>query len=445
MNSIRRHLLISLLVGLTLVLSAGGVALFLRTRAILTSEFDRAERAEAALLVAQTEDDGEKVQLDLVGISVPEYEREEYYQLWLPDGQTVARSPSLGFDDLPRREGDVELPDRRPGRAIMMQFVPMPAEEDQPPNPHPQSVTLVIARDRVGLNRTLAGIGAGMLLVGALVLLATALIVTTAVRRGLAPLDAVGQQAVTIHASSLQTRFATDAMPAELRPITKRLNDLLARLDEAFQRERRVTADIAHELRTPIAELRALAEVGVKWPEEAAFADALQIAQRMETLVTGLLALARHDAGHQPVAYEPGELRAVVDEVWSPLAERARNRQLEVAIDVTGQWQTDPTLLRMIVGNLLANAVEYANERGQIRVAGDESRLDISNTTDQITREDLPHLFERFWRKDAARTHDGHSGLGLTLARAATAAIGLELSAEMPDAATLRLSLRGGS
>jgi signal transduction histidine kinase len=443
MKSIRRHLLTSLLVGLALVLSAAGVALFLRTRAVLTSEFDKAERAEAALLVAQTEDDGEKVQLDLAGISVPEYDHDEYYQLWVPDGQTIARSPSLGFDDLPRREGDLVLPDGRPGRAIMVQFVPMPAEEDQPPNPHPPTVTLVVARDLVGLDRTMAGIGAGLLLVGAVVLAATALIVTMAVRRGLAPLDAVGKQAAAIDASTLQTRFATDAMPAELCPISERLNDLLARLDEAFQRERRVTADIAHELRTPIAELRALAEVGVKWPEEAAFQDALQIARRMETLVTGLLALARHDAGHQPVAREPVALRTLVAEVWSPLAERARSRQLDVAIDVTGQWQTDPTLLRMIVGNLLSNAVEYASECGQIRVAANESQLDISNTTDQLTREDLPHLFERFWRKDAARTHDGHSGLGLTLARAATAALGLELSAEMPDAATLRVSLRG--
>jgi signal transduction histidine kinase len=320
----------------------------------------------------------------------------------------------------------------------------MPAEEDQAPNPHPPTVTLVLARDRAGLDRTLAGIGTGLALVGALVLLATALIVTTAVRRGLAPLDAVGQRAAAIDASTLQTRFATDAVPAELRPITERLNDLLARLDEAFQRERRVTADIAHELRTPIAELRTLAEVGVKWPEEAAFQDTLQIARRMETLVTGLLALARHDAGHQPVAREPVALRTLVDEVWSPLAERARSRQLDVAIDVKGEWQTDPTLLRMIVGNLIANAVEYAPDRGQIRVAGNESQLDISNTTNQLTREDLPHLFDRFWRKDAARTHDGHSGLGLTLARSATTALGLELSAEMPDAATLRMSLRGG-
>jgi signal transduction histidine kinase len=443
MNSIRRQLLMSLLVGLTLVLSAAGVALYLRARVVLTREFDRTERAEVALLSAQTEDDGEKVRLDLAGLSLPDYDHDGYYQLWTPDGQTVARSPSLGFEDLPLREGDLMLPDGRPGRAIITRFVPTPAEEDQPARLHPPTVTLVVALDRVGLDRTLAGICTGLVLVGAVVLLATTLVVTASVRRGLAPLAAVGQQAAMIDASSLQTRFATDRMPAELCPIAERLNDLLARLDEAFQRERRVTADIAHELRTPIAELRALAEVGVKWPEEASYADALQVAQRMERLVTGLLALARHESGKQPVASEPVALRPLVDEVWLPLAERARSRQLDVTIDVTGQWQTDPTLLRMIIGNILTNAVEYASERGEIHVTGNESRLDISNSTDQLMREDLPHLFERFWRKDEARTDAAHSGLGLTLARAAASALGLELSAEMPNAAMLRVSIRG--
>lgn len=435
----------SLLVGLTLVLSAAGVALFWQIRVVLTREFDRTERAEAALLVAQTEEDSERVELDLTGILLPEYDHDEYYQLRLADGQTIARSPSLGFGDLPLREGDLVLPDGRPGRAIVVEFVPMPAEEDQPKNPHPPTVTLVVARDRVGLDRTLDGILTGLVLVGALVLVATTLVVTWAIRRGLSPLAKIGQQAATIDAASLQTRFTTAAMPVELRPIAERLNDLLARLDDAFQRERRVTADIAHELRTPIAELRTLAEVGVKWPEEAQFQDALQIAQRMETLVTGLLALARHESGKQPVVRESVALAKLVDEIWQPLAAQARSRQLDVAVEVTGQWQTDPTLLRMIVANLLANAVEYATERGQIRVTGNATHLEIANSTDKLTRADLPHLFERFWRKDASRTDAGHSGLGLTLAQSAAAALGLELAAEMPDATTLRLTLRGGA
>jgi len=448
MTSIRRHLLKSLLVSLALLFGGAGAAVFFRTRAVLTREFDAALRAKAAVLTADTEyDEDGKIELDVKGLVMPEFERDEYYQLWVPDGQTVARSPSLGFDDLPQREGDVVLPNGRPGRAIAVRFVPLPAEDDQPVLPDVPEVTLIVTRDRLPLDRTLAGIGAGLLFVGAVALAATALVVTGAVRRGLAPLDAVGQQAARINAASLQTRFATDGMPAELRPIAERLNDLLARLDEAFQRERRVTADIAHELRTPIAELRALAEVGVKWPDEASYHDALQIAQRMELLVTGLLALARHEAGHEPAIRESVSLRALVDEVWQPLADRARGRQLDVAFEVAADanWQTDPTLLRLIVGNLLSNAVEYASEGGRVRVTASDSRLVVWNSTSQLTCEDLPHLFERFWRKDASRTDAGHSGLGLVLAKSAAAALGLELTAEMPDDATLRVTLRGGS
>ena len=264
-------------------------------------------------------------------------------------------------------------------------------------------------------------------MVGAVVLLATALVVTFAVRRGLAPLDDVGRQ---IESASLQTKVSTGA--AELRPVVDRLNQLLARLDEAFQRERRVSADIAHELRTPIAELRAMAEV----PEAASWPDALQIAKRMETLVAGLLALARHEAGHQELKREPVALAKLVDEIWQPLASR---RSLDVKIDVTGTWKTDPTLLRLIIANLLENAVEYST--GTIRVAGNDTRLEISNTVNGLTPEDLPKMFERFWRKEAARTN-GHCGLGLVLARSAATALGLKLEADMPAKQTLRVTLQ---
>jgi two-component system sensor histidine kinase QseC len=445
MNSIRRHLLQSLCIGLLLVLGGAGAAVFHRTRTVLTREFDNGLRARAAVLAADTEyDEDGKVGLDVAGLIMPEFDRDQYYQARLADGQTIARSPSLGFDDLPQRDGDVTLPNGRLARAVTLRFVPLPAEETQPVNPNTPAVTLVVARDRGALDHTLAGIGTGLLLVGALVLAAAALLVTLAVRRGLAPLDAVGQQAASIDAASLQTRFSTDSLPAELRPITERLNDLLARLDEAFQRERRVTADIAHELRTPIAELRALTECGMKWPEEASFRDAHQIALRMETLVTGLLALARHEAGHQSIAREAVALDKLVNEVWQPLAQRASERQLAVTIAVAGTWQTDPALLRLIVANLLANAVEYTPARGQLRIVGTDASLEIANTVTGLTPEELPHLFERFWRKDAARADAGHSGLGLAVAQSAAAALGLQLTADMPDATTLRAILRGG-
>lgn len=423
--SIRKTLLVSLLAGLAVILGAAGLAVFHRTRAVLMTEFDRALRAQATMVMADIEyDEDGKVGIDLAG-GLP---TDLFFQLRLPDGQTVGRSPNLEFEDLPARAGDLRLPNGQAGRALIIQFQPLPAEDTQPVNPAVPEVVLVVAGDRAALDRTLAGIGGGLAVVGALVLAATAVVVTLAVRRGLTPLDELGQQ---LAVSTWQTRFTTRT--AELEPVVARLNELLARLDEAFQRERRISADIAHELRTPIAELRTLAEVGVKWPGEAAFTDALLIAKRMETLVTGLLALARQESGQQPVTREPVALQPLVEEIWRPLA-----RPVDVQFAVTGTWRTDPTLLRLIVANLLTNAAEYTT--GTIRVTGTDRQLEVTNSVTGLTPEDLPRLFERFWRKDAARTN-GHSGLGLVLAQSAATALGLQLTADMPDATTLRMRL----
>jgi signal transduction histidine kinase len=85
---------------------------------------------------------------------------------------------------------------------------------------------------------------------------------------GLSPLNQLANQAASITADSLATRFPTEIWPGELTPISSRLNDLLERLEQSFERERRFSADLAHELRTPIAELRSLAELALKWPED---------------------------------------------------------------------------------------------------------------------------------------------------------------------------------
>ena len=242
-------------------------------------------------------------------------------------------------------------------------------------------------------------------------------------------------------------------MPAELLPIGQRLNDLLARLDASFARERRFSADVAHELRTPIAELRALAEVALKWPDDLAAArsalqDALAVALQMESIATGLLALARCEGGLLPVRPEAVPLDSLVDEIWQPLADQARVKKLSVRRGVPdgASWHTDPIALRVIVSNLLTNAVEYTPSAGEVRLRFEGStgseRLLISNTTDHLRSEDLPYLFDRFWRKDASRTSSVHCGLGLALAKAYAESLGLSLRAGMagPSELTLELS-----
>ena len=164
-------------------------------------------------------------------------------------------------------------------------------------------------------------------------------------------------------------------MPVELRPICVRLNELLARLDQAFERERRFSGDVAHELRTPIAELRSLSEVALKWPAgdpatTAAFQDALAVARQMECIVTSLLAITRCEAGKQTVVYDWVEVEPLIRELWQFQAENAVRKNLTTVVEIApgSRLQTDPAMLGSILNNLLSNAVEYTAPDGSIRI-----------------------------------------------------------------------------
>lgn len=472
MKSIQRRLMAGVFCGALALLLGGGTALWWRTRAVLQTEFDTASRAKALALVSLTKQQDGHVELDFAPGSVPEFarrKRPEYFQIWLADGTTLERSASLAGNDLPQRAGtiaqpavwDLSLPDGRPGRALAIQFTPQLDEEDGPGETDEStagvpasSVTLVLARDRASLDRVLAGFEGTLAVVGLLFVAGTAVMVALVVRRGLRPLAGLAAQAAGIDAGSLQRRFPTATMPAELRPICERLNDLLGRLEAAFQRERRVTADIAHELRTPIAELRALTEVALQWPEDAnattrTVQDALEIAQHMEQIVTALLALARCEAGQQTVARQPVALAELLDVTWQPLAVVADRKRLTVERHLPADLhlRTDPTLLRSLLRNLLSNAVEYTPAGGCIEIHGSASdagfQLALTNSNDNLSAEDVAHLFEPFWRKDAARADSSHCGLGLTVAAALAHALGLELRATLPRPGEVCLTLSG--
>jgi signal transduction histidine kinase len=470
MKSIRRHFLLSLMLGAAVLLVFTSVALYVYSRAFLIRKFDTALRSKALALVTLTEQSGAEVKLNFADEFMPEFEqpeRPEYFQVWLSDGQVLERSRSLRGGDLPLQTGsvaqpiywDLRLPDGREGRAVGIQFAAQ--RVDRKPGVLYSSsagsgatVALVLARERTSLNRALTAFRVALQAFAVLLLAALGVLVALVVHRGLAPLQLVGERAAAIDASSLQERFPVNGMPRELRPICERLNDLLARLQEAFQRERRISADIAHELGTPLAELRTLSEVAIKWPEDAtgaaaAFRDVLAIVAKMETMVTGLVALARSEDGKLPIHQESVAMAELVEEIWVPLGVPAQRKQVKFAMDVPRdlRLQSDPILLRHILANLLRNAVEYSPAGGWVRIRATthdaQFDLNVENTTDNLAADDLPRLFERFWRKDSARTSSGHGGLGLTLAQTVAHALGLSLSAHMPTPGVLRMVLCG--
>jgi two-component system sensor histidine kinase QseC len=463
MISIRRQLTRELLLSFLLLLGGGLAAVFFAARDEIKEQFDDALRSKALAISTLTEQNGEGgIELDFTNQFFHSFSGDEprdFFQLLKPGDITLARSESLHGADLPRRPGTLErpkywnftLPNGRPGRAISLTFIVKPQEgESGVPNADAE-LQLIVASDRADLDEAfteLLSIAAGC---GVLLLVATLWVMPRVLKRGLQPLERLAEQAARIDANSLTTRFPLDDLPAELLPICGRLNDLLARLEQSFERERRFSADLAHELRTPLAELRSLAECSLKWPETREPAndrETLAIATQMEAIVTNLLALARGEQGRLSASLQPVPVTALVEETWRRFAARAESRQLRVHFTFApASALADAALLRSILANLFDNAVDYAPLAGEIaldvRPEGDFTVIRIMNTTDHLDLADVSKMFDRFWRKEAARTGGKHFGLGLSLARTLAEAMGWTLSAELDEPHQITFTLRG--
>ena len=462
MRTIRRQLTWKLLLAFALPLLGGGLGVYFSTRAAMLEQFDTTLRDKALAITTVTSQTGgpaEAVDLDPLLRDPDDRIPTSFFQTWRPDGTTLKRSDSLKTSDLPRRFGafdhpdfwNVTLPSGSAGRAIGFKFTPQTSKAERPA-PAPGEIILVVASDRHELDEALGALALALLGCGAALLAVTIVVVPRLLGHELAPLDALAEQATRIHADSLAIRFPTDSLPGELTPISDRLNDLLARLEQSFQRERRFSADLAHELRTPITELRTLAEVALKWPESREATtdrEVLAIALQMEGMVTRLLDLLRSEHGQLPVTTEPVALAPLVESVWHPFAEKADVKQLKVTRTVAdgAVIEADPVLLRSILTNLVDNAVEYTPRGGAVnieaKVCTNRYTLRVINTCDALTAEDVSHFSERFWRKDRARSDPNHSGLGLSLVRAFCERLALHLEAKLVDSSTLSITVTG--
>ncbi len=277
-----------------------------------------------------------------------------------------------------------------------------------------------MARSREGLDQALLLLLLGVVVAGLVLPACAGLLVCRIVRHGLWPLYQVARQASSMDARRLDLRFPTEGMPGELLPICRRLNQLFERLDQAFRRERRFTADAAHELRTPIAELRSLAEV----------------------------ALARCESGHQVIERREVDLPGLVRDVWKRFEAESKGKEIAAAVRIPSQLtvKTDPALLGAILTNVFSNAVAHTPRAGKMELEaaddGDSVRITVSNTSDQLTPDDLEHLFEPFWRKDQARSDARHAGMGLSLVEAYARLLDIELGVDLPSNDRFRLVLK---
>lgn len=456
MISIRQRLTRELLAATLLLLGGGLVAVYFAAREAAVEQFDDALRAKAYAISTLTQRTKEGVRLSFSDRFFRGFDNdkaEDFFVLWDRRDKVLARSEAMPKGtELPRRIGSFDRPQRwnltlpngRPGRAIGFRFKPRGDGGDRD-----AEAQLVVATVREDLDDTLGELLALTAGSGALLLLATLLIIPRVLRRGLRPLDALGDHVTRIDATSLGTRLAQRDLPAELHPIAHRLNALLARLEASFERERRFSADLAHELRTPLAELRSAAECALKWPETrepAIDRETVAVVAHMERIVTHILALSRSEQGQLAVRLEPVELHALVSEVWRGFAARALARGLDASLSLSPtNVIADAALLRAILVNLCENAVDYAPPGGELRISIESvagvAIIHIANTTADFDPADVAKLFDRFWRKESARTGGQHTGLGLSVAQAFAHTMNWTLTAALNERRQLVFTL----
>lgn len=465
MRSLKGRLLVGMVTGMVCLLIVFGLVIYTVVSHTLVSRFDASLAMAAKAVAGQVEQGKAGVEAESQDLLIPAFVRKRhpyFFEMWLEDKSVLARSQSLGSADLPSFAGAydvpvfraVTLPDGLPGRAVSLTFSPKPSD-DAPPPARSSRVLLVLACDSESLNAHLRTLKWLLLSGSAGTTLVSLLVAAAVVSRGLQPLNTLAKEISDINTDHLQRRVAAEGMPTEVLPVAYKLNRLLTRLEEAFERERCFTADVAHEMRTPLAGLRSTIEVSLLRSRPASeYRDALcecqSIGARMQSIVDSLLMLARLDAGQIHPNHDPIHVSDLVNDCWQDFSSvaSARGITFENALPPDLTCAGDRQLLLLILCNLLSNAAEYTNNAGHIRIAAeaaDPVRICLTNTGCRLPAGPVPQVFNRFWRGDVSRTSlGGHCGLGLALIQRAVDVLGWQIDAAVESDEVFKIGLTLG-
>lgn len=259
-------------------------------------------------------------------------------------------------------------------------------------------------------------------------------------QRALAPVREMARAAESIHPADLSIRLPVPEALDDLRVLTRMWNEMLARLQAGVERMQRFTSDASHDLRTPVATIRASAEIALRKTRtveayEETLRGILRQAERATKLIEDLLTLTRADqaeAGFRKTAVDAGRLAAATVLAMQPLAGEKRLLLTAEVPEEPVFVRADEAALTRVLEILLDNAIRYT-EAGAIAIAvtgeGAAVQLRVTDTGCGVEEADLPHIFERFYRGDTSRVGGG-SGLGLAIAKELVELHGGEIGAE---------------
>ena len=288
-----------------------------------------------------------------------------------------------------------------------------------------QQFTIQVAQDRSSDEQVERKFGILVLVVLSGSILASVLIAIPVTRRGLRPLEEMKRSLERIGPTHLNERVASANWPRELQPLAIAFDEMLKRLDDSFTRLSQFSADLAHELRTPIANMLGEAQVALSRDRSSAeyretIESTIGECERLSGIVDNLLFVARADAAREPVARKRFDARAAVEKIAAFYETIAEDRHVAINCSGQGQISADPALFERAVGNLVDNALRFVPENGSIEIALADSPTDfevaVSDNGSGIAPEHLPRVFDRFYRAESSRGSDG-AGLGLALVK----------------------------
>jgi two-component system heavy metal sensor histidine kinase CusS len=342
-----------------------------------------------------------------------------------PDGNTVTETPGMGrvlpvfiFSSQTSAAGaQVPADYRNDGKLFSLLM--------QNETASGRNYSIQIAQDRSADARLRKEFRALLALVLGLGCIASAFVAVTVTRRGLRPLGQMRRALERVQPAHLNERIDPERWPSELRPLAASFDDMLGRLEDSFTRLSQFSADLAHELRTPVGNMLGEAQVALtrdRRPEEyrMVIESAAAECERLSGIIDNLLFVARAESAEQQINRSVFNGRYALEKIASFYEVPAEDAQIKITCEGEAEVFADPLLFNRAVGNLVENALRFIPQGGEVRISlqrsGNGSEISVRDSGSGIAPEHLPRVFDRFYRGDASRSSAG-TGLGLALVK----------------------------
>ncbi len=399
-----------------------GAAVYILVNVILLNQVDTMLEGVARdiMQVSKVDSVGE---LSLISLPPLDMTSNAYVQVWGPDGRIVATSPSIGalikpLDPIGLKSGSPLYEDSYlDGAHLRVLSVPLIAGERV-------IGTLQVGASLIVVDATRTNLLSTMVVISVLAVLLAGLGSWAVLGRALSPLESITETVDQINrADDLSRRIPyQDETDDEIGEMVVSFNQTLERLESLFTSQQRFLADVSHELRTPLTVIKGNVDLirRMKEADEESLSSIDQEAGRLTRLVGGLLMLAQAESGKLALNFAPVELDLLLTEVFTEMRVLARSK-VQIHLNDIDQVMVngDRDRLKQVFLNLISNAIQYTPVGGEIFLSikklGDQARVIVRDTGPGIPAEDLPHIFDRFYRAEKSRTRSKASGFGLGL------------------------------